>query len=161
MAPGRDRLSPKRSILPVVLAFLGGLLVHVVDQGLNFRAGPVPVLVTAPVVAVLGYVRVRPDVTTRRLAVLTGWGFVGSGVALLGVYVFATSYQLPRPMTDPELVLYDLGLFCWFVLALTGAYVLAARTIDRYAWAAISAGPLAQFSWMPAVVFAIEVGQYV
>jgi len=155
------RPDPRHAPRPVVLAAAAGLVLHGIDQALGFRAGPVPVLVTAPAVAALAYRRVRPETTGRRLGLLLGWGIVGSGLAILGVFVLGTSYRLPRPMTDAELVAYDLGLFVWFVLSLTAAYALAARTPDRTRRAlAVAAGPVAQVAWLPLVALAFEVGRY-
>lgn len=157
------RFDPRHSALPVLLVFLGGILMHSVDQVLNFRAGPLPILVTAPSVAALAYLYYRPDVTARHFGVLIGWGVVGTGLAILGVYLHATSYQLPRAMTEPEMVLYDLGMFLWFVLALTGAYASGARIIeqDRYRLAAILTGPILQLGWGLVVVLLVEIGVYV
>lgn len=139
-----------------------GLLVHIVDQALHFRAGPIPILVTAPTVAVFAYGYARPDTIVRRLLALAGWCVVGSGLALLGMYLHAVSYRLPRPMTEPEMALYDLGLFCWFVASLTGIYVLAARRGDqnRRALVAIASAPLLQLAWILAVVVLVEGGRY-
>lgn len=156
----RGRLDSR---LPVALAFVGGLVVHVVDQLLQFRSGPIPVLLVAPVVAVLAYRHVRPETPPRRFVLLLCWGVVGSGLAVLGVFVVATSYRLPRPLTGPETVLYDLGLFLWFVLSLTGTYAAVARRVDRhrYALAGVLAGPLVQFSWILLVVAVAEADRYV
>lgn len=162
MNPG-ERFDPRDSRLPVALTFLVGLLVHAIDQMLYFRAGPIPILITASTVAVLAYLYVRPETRIRWLVVLLCWGVVGSGLALLGVFLIGSSYQLPRSMTDQELVLFDLGLFLWFVLALAGAYVLAARSIDsnRQTLAAALTGPFLQFAWMPVFIVLVELGQYV
>lgn len=156
----RDRLNPRYSMFPAMLAISGGLL-HGIDQLLYFRAGPIPILVTAPVVAVLTYLRMRPETGYRRLRGLLVWGLLGSGFAVLGVYLLASSHQLPRPMTEPEMVLYDFGLFLWFVLALTGAYGVAART-DRTlpATAAILAGPALQLAWTLFGLLIVESGLY-
>lgn len=154
----RSRLDPRVSSLPVLVAFLVGVFVHAVDQLLHFRAGPGPVLLTAPVVSVLAYVRLRPETDSRWLLVLLCWGALGSGLAILGVYLVATAYRLPRPMTDPEMVLYDLGLFLWFVLALAGASAFAARDAGGRSrgLAALSSGPVLQFGWILVVVALAE-----
>lgn len=158
-----ERYDPRDSHLPVGLTFLGGLLIHAIDQLLHFRAGPIPILITAPSVAVLAYLYVRPETRIRWLVVLLCWGAVGSGLALLGVFLLGSSYQLPRSMTDQELVLFDLGSFLWFVVTLAGAYAVAARRIDstRGMVAATLTGPLLQFAWMPVFIVLVEVGQYV
>lgn len=158
-----SRFDPRESRLLVVLAFLGGTLVHGVDQLLHFRAGPIPVLVTAPTVAVLTYLYMRSETRLGRLVALLGGGFVGTGLAVLGVYVVASSYRLPRPMTDPELVLYDFGLFLWFVLSLAGVYAVVARRTDqvRYGLTAVLFGPLLQFTWILLFVVLVEAGRYV
>jgi hypothetical protein len=140
----RERLHPRRSLAPLGVAFLLGLAVHAVDQLQHVRAGPVPILLTAPVVATLGYLHSRPDTGWKRLVVLLAWGFVGSGLAILGTYTTTGSYQLPRLLTDSELVLVDLGLFLWFVLVLTAGYVLGARTDSRWSIAALLAAPAVQ-----------------
>lgn len=138
------------------MAFLVGLGLHAVDQAVAFRAGPVPALVTAPVVATLVY-RSTARVTTRRLAGLVTWGLVGSGAAVVAVYLTGVSYVLPRPLTGLEQVLYDAGLFLWFVLALTAAYAVAARTGGRRAVLAVACGPLVQaaFALLPVVLVAV------
>jgi hypothetical protein len=130
---------------------------------LHFRAGPVPVLVFAPSVAVLTYLYLRPETKLRWALVLFCWGAIGSGLAILGVYLVGTSYQLPRPMTDPELVLYDLGLFLWFVLLLTGVYAGAARDVGRvrHRLVPVLLGPFLQFVWILVVVALAELGRFV
>lgn len=142
----RQRLDPRYSPSSALLSFSGGLGIHVLDQALHFRAGPVPILVTAPLVAVLTYLHLRPETGKRRMAIFVGWGFVGTGLALLGFVLHALSFELPRAMTEPELIVYDLGLFLWFVLSLTVAYSLAARANgrDRREVAAILSGPVLQ-----------------
>lgn len=152
-------MARREALLPV-LTFLVGLSLHGIDQTLHFRAGPIPALVTAPLVAGLTYRYFQPDTTIRRLVVVVGWGAVGSGLSLLGVYLHATSYQLPRAMTELEMVLYDLGLFLWFVLALTSAYALGARVAGRYRLVALLSGPLLQAAWVLVIVFVVEVGLF-
>lgn len=158
----QHRFNPRDSVLPVLLVFLGGLSLHVVDQLLNFRAGPVPILVTAPAVAVLAYLHYRPNTNYRSLGLLLAWGFVGTGLAILAVVLHAISYQLPRAMTEPEMILYDLGLFLWFVLSLSGAYTMAARTTERkrYPVAMALAGPILQAGWGLVVILVVELGGY-
>lgn len=46
---------------------------------------------------------------------------------MLGYYLVGVSYQLPRALTDWELMVADLGMFLWFVLALAAVYGVAAR----------------------------------
>lgn len=156
------RFNPRDSVIPVLLAFVGGLSMHVVDQLLNFRAGPVPILFTAPAVASLAYLRYRPDTSVRTMGLLLAWGFVGTGLAILAVALHAISYQLPRAMTEPEMILYDFGLFLWFVASLSGTYTMAARTAERnrYSVAMALAGPILQAGWALVVVLAVEVGGY-
>lgn len=108
-----------------MLAFLLGLGIHLIDQALFVRAGPIPILLTAPVVATLVYLRFR-DATRRRILALLAWGAVGSGIGVLGLSLSVVNYQLPRAMTDLEMILYDLGMFLWFVLALAAVYAIAA-----------------------------------
>lgn len=109
MTLGR-RVHPRTSLLPALAALLVGLLLHAIDQSTAFRVGPVPILVTAPVVATLCYLRVR-EASWKRILGLLGWGVASSGLGVLGVYVVAVSYRLPRALTGPEMALYDLGLF--------------------------------------------------
>jgi hypothetical protein len=156
------RFDPRRSSLPAAVGFLFGLGGHVLDQALYVRAGPVPILVTAPLVAVLTYVHLLPKTGLRRIGLLLVWGFVGSGIALLGVVFHALTSELPRAMTEMEMILYDLGLFLWFVLTLTASHALAARVNERprYAAAALLAGPLLQVGWVLIVIALIESGAY-
>lgn len=158
-----NRVDPRVSRLPVLFVFLAGLLAHGVDQMLHFRAGPVPLVVVSPAVSVLAYLHVRPETRPRWLVVLLCWGAVGSGVAVIGVYLVATSYRLPRPMSEPELVLFDLGLFLWFVLSLAGVYALAARSGGRVRRGLdpVLFGPVLQFAWILVVIGAFEAGQLV
>ncbi len=62
---------------------------------------------------------------------LSTWAVLGTVIALLGHALHSLSYQLPRPLTDFEMFVYDLGTFLWFVFALTIAYVIAVRTNDE------------------------------
>lgn len=152
-------MARREALLPV-LTFFVGLSLHGIDQTLHFRAGPIPALVTAPLVAGLTYRYLQPDTTNRRLVVVLGWGIIGSVLSLLGVYLHATSYQLPRAMTEPEMVLYDLGLFLWFVVSLSSAYALGARFAGQRRFVAILSGPLLQAAWVLVIVFVVEVGLY-
>lgn len=86
---------------------------------------------TAPLIAVFTYVHLRPNIGVRRVIALIRWGFVGSGVALLGVVFRALIFELLRAMTESEMIVYDLGLFLWFVFSLTAAYAVAARMNGR------------------------------
>lgn len=153
------RVHPRTSLLPAVAALLVGLLLHAIDQSVAFRAGPVPILVTAPVVATLCYLRVR-EASARRILGLLGWGVVGSGLGVLGVYVVAMSHRLPRALTGPEMVLYDLGMFLWFVVALAVAYAVAG-SVSRWSAAAVLLGaPVAQASFALATVLLAELGLF-
>lgn len=136
-------MHPRVSVLPAVLALLVGTGVHAVDQLLFRRAGPIPILLTAPVVATLVYLYVR-DATHQRLLALVAWGVVGSGVAVLGVYVSVVNFYLPRALTELEMVVYDLGMFLWFVLVLAGVYALAARSRRPRGVYVVLFGPLVQ-----------------
>lgn len=158
----RRRLDPRRSSLSVASAFLCGSGLHVADQAANFRAGPIPILVTAPLVATLTYVHLRPETGPKRAAVLLGWGFVGSGAAVVGYALYALSTRLPRPMTDAEMMAYDFGLFLWFVASLTAAYAVAARASDRSlrAWVAVLSGPFLQLAWILVTALSIAAGLY-
>lgn len=156
------RFDPRHSSLPVIVGFLCGLGFHVLEQVLYVRAGPVPILATAPLIAVLAYVHRRPNTGIRRGIVLLGWGFVGSGVALLGVIFYALSFELPRSMTEPEMIVYDLGLFLWFVGSLTAAYAVAARVNDRTRHLAtvVLLGPVLQLGWILLVTLFVYSGLY-
>jgi hypothetical protein len=46
----------------------------------------------------------------------------------------------------------DLGVFLWFVAALAGAFVVAARVDGGRSWAALAGGPVAQLSGVLIVV---------
>ncbi|SDM60460.1 hypothetical protein SAMN04487949_2229 [Halogranum gelatinilyticum] len=153
------RFRPQISLASVVVAFLLGTLAHAVDQMLFVRAGPIPLLLTAPVVATLLYVRLRAT-TRQQVLALLGWGVVGSGLAVLGVYLRVVGYYLPRPLTPTEMVLYDFGMFLWFVLGLSAVYVLAARRTGRTAIATLLLGPVVQALFGFVTVFLVETGLY-
>jgi hypothetical protein len=91
---------------------------------------------------------------------LLGWGVVGSGLGVLGVYVVAVSYQLPRALTDREMVLYDAGMFLWFAVALAAAYVVAGRVSRRAAVAALLGAPVAQAAYALVLVLLVELGLF-
>lgn len=128
------RFDPRASLTPAAVALLVGLVAHAVDQALFVRAGPVPALVTAPVVATLLYLHLR-DATRWQTLLLLAWGAVGSGLGILGVYLVAVGYELPRVLTPVEMVLWDFGLFLWFVLVLGVTYVVTAR---RRGWTTVA-----------------------
>jgi hypothetical protein len=73
------------------------------------------------------------------------WELLGTAVAGLLTVVVALGTRLPRPYEAWELFLFDLGTFLWFVLALSLAFVVAARTRGARATAAFVAGRVAQF----------------
>lgn len=156
----KNRLDPRRSLIPVIVAVLLGLGLHAVDQTLYFRAGPVPILLTAPVVATLGYLYREPATGMVRLIALLAWGGIGSGLGVLGVYLVAVSYELPRPLTSSEMLLFDLGMFLWFVLALTAAYAVAARADGMRAYVALLLGPLLQAAYGLLLVVLVTIGVY-
>ena len=96
-------------------------------------------------VAVLSYLRVRPDVGRRRLITLAAWGYAGTTAAGLLTILLAIATRLPRPYEAWEFLLLDGGVFCWFVFALTVAFVTAGRTRGFRSVTALVAGPVAQF----------------
>ncbi len=149
----------RESKLPTVLVLVVGLLLHAVDQAAFVRAGPVPILLTAPAVATLVYLRVR-SATRRRAFGLVGWGAVATGLGVLGVYVVAVSYQLPRALTGLEMVLYDLGMFLWFVVVLAAVYAVAASNPGRPAVFALLSAPLYQAAFGVVLVLLVEAGVY-
>jgi len=67
------KLGQRISLAPATVAVTLGLVAHVIDQFLYPRAGPVPMLVTAPAVATLLYLHLQPT-TYRRIAALALWG---------------------------------------------------------------------------------------
>ena len=138
--------SPRTLRLLAAAALLVGGLLHTLDQALYARAGPLPLLLTAPVVATLSYLSAR-EATRRRVFLLVAWGFVGSGVAVLLVYLAVAGHVLPRAMTESEMALYDAGMFLWFVLALAAAYVVAARRRPRETTVAVLLAPVAQSAY--------------
>lgn len=161
MHPVFQYLDPRQSVFPVPLAFIIGLALHFVDQALNFRAGPVPIAIAAPLVAVFTYIYLQPNTWPRRFAVVSVWAVFGTGIALVGHALHSLSYRLPRPLTEPEMLLFDLGTFLWFVFALTIAYAVAARTNDETrAWIAIAAGPLLQLLWTLSFRLLVAAGLY-
>lgn len=152
------RIDPRESTLPIFLVFFGGVLMHAVDQVLHFRAGPIPILITAPTFASLAYILSRPNTSIRHFGLLLLWGFVGTGLAVLAVALHAISYQLPRAMTEPEMVLYDLGMFLWFAFTLAGAYRIAARITERNRHVlAVALGPILQAGWVIVIILLVIV----
>jgi riboflavin transporter FmnP len=135
------------------------VVAHAIEQAVNVRAGPVSVLLTAPVVATLVYLRYR-DATRRALLALLAWGVLGTGAAVVVVAIWSIGYYLPRPLTDLEMLGYDFGLFLWFVLTLGAAYAIAARTGGRRAVVALLAGPVAQGAFALLVTLLVEAGLY-
>lgn len=138
---------------------LVGLLLHAMDQAISFRAGPVPILVTAPIVATLIYLFVRKTSAWRTLGLLA-WGVVGSGLGVLGVYLVAGSYRLPRALTNWEMMVYDFGMFLWFVLALAAVYGVAASLSRRKAVVVLLSGPVVQATFALVLILLVEVGLY-
>lgn len=95
--PGRRRVSP-------------GNLFHALDQAVAFRAGPVPILVTKPAVAVLAYFH-NCNASYQRLAALLAWGVVTSAAAVVAFSLLTANDYLPRNPTRAELVAIDFGMF--------------------------------------------------
>lgn len=153
-----DRTHVRPSITPAAVAFVGGLLLHAIEQAMFLRAGPLPVFLTAPVVATLAYLHIRAT-TYRRVAALTVWGALstGCGVALLSLAT--VNDTLPRVTTEWEMVAYDLGLFCWFVLSLAGVYVLAAR-MRRRERLVLSLAPAVQGAFAATMRLLVVTGRY-
>lgn len=161
MSERRRRTQARKSLVPVAVAFGLGLVAHLVDQFLFVRAGPVPILVTAPVTATLLYLHLRAA-SYRRIAALVVWGFIGTGAAMIGVYLGVVNYYLPRSLTSAEMVVYDLGLFLWFVASLTVTYGMAARIDGRPSrtTAILLSAPLVQVAWVGIVRLVVETGLY-
>lgn len=155
----RHRTQTPLSLRPVGVAFLLGAVLHALDQAVAFRAGPVPILVTAPIVAVFTYLHFR-EASYQRLAALLAWGVVASGVAVVGLYLLTANYALPRPLTGAEMVAYDLGMFLWVVLALGGTYAAAARRHGRAAVLALLLSPVVQTAFAAVMVVLVESGIY-
>jgi hypothetical protein len=139
-------VDPRRSTVPAVAAVAVGIAIFLLDSALHPRPGPIPYLLTPTPVALLLYVRIRPTAGRRRLVGLAAWGFAGTTAAGLGSVLVAIGTRLPRPYAAWEFFLLDFGAFLWFVAALAGAFVAAARTDGWRATAALVAGPVAQFS---------------
>lgn len=146
-------------MVPALVAFTLGLGLFLVDAALNPRPGPIAYLLTPTPVALLLYVRIRPTSGRRRLLLLASWGFLGTTAAGLLTILVAIGTRLPRPYEMWEFFLLDFGVFLWFVLALSGAFVAAARTRGRRSRVALLAGPTAQFlgSLLTAVLTAEDV----
>lgn len=155
----KRRLYPGTGLLPAVAVVLGGLLLHAVDQMPSFRAGPVPILVTAPIVATLVYLSVRRTPARRAFGLLT-WGVVGSGLGVLGYYLVGVSYQLPRALTDWGLIVADHGMFLRFVHALAAVYGVAARLPRWTAVAALLSAPVVQATFAVALIVLVELGRF-
>lgn len=154
-----SRAGVETSLRPAAVVFLLGLLADALDQALFVRAGPLPLLVTAPLVGTLVYVRFRPA-STHRLLGLLAWGFAGSGVAGLVVSLRVLGYVRPRQMTGVEMVLYDLAMFLWFVLGLALAYWLAARREGRGGVVYVGLAPVVQASFALVLMVLVETGLY-
>lgn len=147
-----DALDPRRSVVPALLIWLAGLVVFLVDSTVNPRPGPVLYLLTPTPVALALYVRHRPTAESRRLLALAVWGFTGTTAAGLLTVLLAIGTRLPRPYEAWEFFVLDLGIFLWFVAALAGAFVAAARTQGLRSIAALALGPVAQLSGFVLVV---------
>lgn len=159
MATASRHVRPRESLTPAAVAVLLGTLLHAVDQTLYTRAGPVPILLTTPVVATLVYLHYA-DATRRQTIALLAWGALGSAAAVLLVYLQVVGRELPRAMTGTEMVLYDLGMFLWFVFALAGAYAMAARNEDRTALVALAVAPLVQAAFPLLMDLLVATGIY-
>lgn len=154
------RYNPRRTITPAVGAFFVGLLFHAIDQAIAFRAGPIPILLTAPTVGVLVYLRLRSATEPRRAALLFTWGFVGSGLGVLAVYLLTVNYQLPRALTGPEMVALDFMMFLWFVFAVAFVYASATRLEGPRETLVVLTVPLVQAAFVSVLVVLVELGVY-
>jgi hypothetical protein len=152
----RHNINPRQSLVPTGVVFLLGLGVHAIEQALFVRAGPIPIVVTAPLVATLLYLWLR-DATRARTLVLLAWGAVSSVIAILAVYLLTVSYELPRALTEVEMVLYDLAMFLWFVLALAAVYAFVARRDGPHFLVALSPVLQAAFSLSLRVLVALGI----
>ncbi|MFC7078675.1 hypothetical protein [Haloarcula halophila] len=150
----------RRSNVPVAVAFLLGLVAHAVDQLLFLRAGPIPILVAGPVVATLLFARVRPRTPPLQTVGLLLWGAAGSGIAVLLVYVQAVSMELPRPLSGTEMVLFDVGMFCWFVGVLAAGYAHAAGQRPDRAVALLAVLPILQAAYVLGLGVLVVLGVY-
>ncbi|WP_255194879.1 hypothetical protein [Halorarius litoreus] len=153
------QFDPRTSLTPAVLAFLVGLAGHAVDQSLFVRAGPMPAVLTAAVVATVCYLHRRDTPRLQALALLV-WGVVASGAGVLGVYLLTVGDQLPRALTETEIVLYDFGLFLWFVLTLAVAYWVAAGRERRTAAVALLLAPVLQAVYGLLLVALVAIGLF-
>lgn len=154
------RADPRTSLLPATVAVLAGLLGHAVDQLLFFRAGPVPIVVAGAVIAPLVALRYRPAMGAVRLVALGAWAALVSGVGVVLVYIQALSRDLPRPLSGPEMVVFDLGMFLWFVLALAGCSALAVRRSNPKALLVLAAAPAVQGAYGLVLPVLVAVGIY-
>ncbi len=145
-------LDPRESAVPSLLAFFAGLGLFLADTVSNPRPGPVAYLLTPTLVAVPLYVRQRPATGRHRLVALAVFGLVGTTAAGLLSILVALGTRLPRPYEAWEFFLLDLAVFLWFVVALAGAFVGAARTHGRREAVVLVAGPVAQFGGVVLVV---------
>lgn len=148
---------PRLSVIPAVVVFVLGLGLFLVDATVSVRPGPLAYLLTPTAVALLLYLRGRPTTSKGRLVALAIWGLVGTAAAGLLTIIVAIGTRLPRPYEAWELFLLDLGVFVWFVLALSGAFAVAARTRGWRSLIALLAGPIAQVAgFLLTVVFTAE-----
>lgn len=154
MTDNRRRLEPRTALLAAVALFALGVGVHLAFAAMGRRPTPLTLFAFGPTVAVLAYLRVRPDAEGRQIAGLLLGGVAATAVAFFLVFLAVQRYSyLPEGRSAYELFRFDLDLYVWFVVALAGTYAAAARVAGRRALAVLAASPLFQAAVPLAFIF--------
>lgn len=141
----RRYLEPRTALLAAVALFALGVGVHLAFAAIGRSPTPITLFAFGPSVAVLAYLRVHPGPEGRRVAGLLLGGVAATAVGFFVVFIAVQQYSyLPDGRSTYELFRFNLDLYVWFVLALTGAYTAAARTAGKRALAILAASPLLQ-----------------
>ena len=141
----RRHFDPRTALLAAVALFAIGVGVHLAFAATGRPPSPITLFAFAPPVAVLAYLRVRPDAEGRRVAGLLLGGVAATAVGFLVVFLAAQRYSyLPAERSAYELFRFNLDLYVLFVVAPAGGYTAAARVGGRRALAILAASPLLQ-----------------
>ena len=147
MTDDRRHLDPGTALLAAAGLFVLGVAVHLAFAVAGRRPTPITLFAFGPPVAVLAYLRVRPDAESRRLAALLLWGVAATAVGFVVVFLAVQWYSyVPDGRSAYQLFRFDLDLYVWFVVALAGTYTAAARLDDGRALAVLAACPVVQLS---------------
>jgi hypothetical protein len=146
-------LEPRTALAAAAGLFVLGVGVHLALAAVGRGATPITPFAFAPPAAVLAYLHGSPAAGDRRIAGLLLGGLLATAVAFVVVFVAVQRYSyLPQDRTAYQLFRFELDLYVWFVLSLSGTYAAAARTDGRRALAVLAASPLLQASVPVALV---------